>query len=78
MKVALDKQAHALGGAVVVLALSMVHQPIWLCLSVCTCIAAAKEIYDSAHPENHTADMWDFVTTCLGGVLAGFYAAGVA
>jgi hypothetical protein len=31
-------------------------------------IALAKEVYDYNHP-NHTADVWDWVATVLGGVL---------
>ncbi len=32
-------------------------------------IAALKEIYDYLHPDKHTADIWDWVATSLGGVL---------
>jgi hypothetical protein len=32
-------------------------------------IAALKEIYDALHPDKHTADIWDWVATSLGGVL---------
>jgi hypothetical protein len=32
-------------------------------------IAALKEVYDYMHPDKHTADIWDWVATSLGGVL---------
>jgi hypothetical protein len=32
-------------------------------------IAALKEIYDYLHPETHTADIWDWVATTLGGIV---------
>ena len=30
---------------------------------------AIKELYDSANPKTHTADVWDFVATFAGGAL---------
>jgi heme/copper-type cytochrome/quinol oxidase subunit 4 len=32
-------------------------------------IAALKEVYDYMHPETHTADIWDWVATTLGGIV---------
>jgi len=32
-------------------------------------IAGLKEWYDSKHPDIHTADIWDFIATTLGGVV---------
>jgi hypothetical protein len=31
-------------------------------------VGFAKEVYDYLHPENHTADFWDFLATAAGGL----------
>jgi hypothetical protein len=65
--VPLDKQAHfatgAIGGFIVTYFLGFIGG-----VSVITILALAKEVYDYNHP-NHTADVWDWVATVLGGVL---------
>lgn len=77
MNVPLDKRAHALGGAVITLAISMALLPIlglWPALA-CALLAAMfigalKELYDYHHPLVHSCDFFDWLATALGG-LAG-------
>ena len=64
--VPLDKQAHFWCGSILGLLLSFAIG-CWAILVVAL-IALAKEVYDYNHP-NHTADVWDWVATVLGGVL---------
>jgi len=66
MNIPIDKQAHALGGAVIVLLSIVAGWPLWLGLLICTGVALAKEVYDSVHPDAHTADVWDFFGDVLG------------
>ena len=66
----IDKQAHALGGAVIVLMSSIAGQPLWIGLLECAFAALAKEVYDTLHPDVHTADIWDFGATFMGGLVA--------
>ena len=64
--VPLDKQAHFNSGAILAF-VSYFFIGCWSLLVVAL-IALAKEAYDYNHP-NHTADVWDWVATVLGGVL---------
>lgn len=77
MKTPLDKQAHALGGAVITLATSMALLPVlglWTALAcallAAMVIGALKELYDYHYPLTHTCDFYDWLATTLGG-LAG-------
>ena len=67
--IAIDKQAHFLGGACIALAGAVLGS---LEAGVLVAIAAGaiKEIYDKQNPENHTADIWDFLATCAGAAVA--------
>ena len=62
----LDKQAHFWSGAILGFLFNY-FIGCWAILIVAL-IALAKEVYDYNHP-NHTADVWDWVATVLGGVL---------
>lgn len=73
VKITLDKQAHALGGAVIVQSMILANQSMTRSLIVCALLALAKEIYDAYHPATHTKDVWDFVATCAGGVVAAAF-----
>jgi hypothetical protein len=64
--VPLDKQAHFSMGAILGFLFNYAIG-CWAILIVAL-IALAKEVYDYNHP-NHTADVWDWVATVLGGVL---------
>ena len=64
--VPLDKQAHFWSGAILGFLFNYAIG-CWAILVVAL-IALAKEVYDYNHP-NHTADVWDWVATVLGGVL---------
>jgi len=37
-----------------------------------------KEVWDARHPASHTTDLWDAVSTLLGGVLAWGVVTGMA
>jgi hypothetical protein len=73
MNIPIDKQAHALGGAVIVLLSIVAGWPLWLGLLICPGVALAKEVYDRVHPHAHTADVWDFLATCLGGLVSALF-----
>ena len=64
--VALDKQAHFNGGAILAFVAYFVIG-YWALLLVAI-VAGAKEWYDYKHP-NHTSDIYDWVATVLGGLL---------
>ena len=66
--IALDKQAHALGGAVITLAAGY-RLPVLAGFAICIAAGALKEWYDSYHPLTHTADLNDFLATAVGGVV---------
>jgi hypothetical protein len=66
-KVPCDKQMHFTCGFIIAAVLT----PFIGAASVfiVAIIAALKEVYDYMHPDKHTADIWDWVATSLGGVL---------
>ena len=63
----IDKQMHFLTGALGSLVLSFVIG-YWAIL-VISIVAGLKEWYDYLHPTLHTADIFDWIATTLGGVL---------
>lgn len=66
--IALDKRLHACVGFALALPLALDGYPIeGLALAIIA--GAAKEAYDHAHPLTHTADVWDFAATVLGGLV---------
>jgi len=69
----IDKQAHTLGGAVIVLAMTAANQSLTRSLIICALLALAKEIYDAYHPKTHTKDAWNFLATCAGGAIAALF-----
>jgi len=73
MNIQIDKQAHALSGAVLVLLPVIASRPLWWGLLICLAAALAKEVYDSRHPDVHTCDVWDAIATCAGGALASLF-----
>ena len=68
-KVPCDKQMHFICGLVIAALLTPFIGA--YSILVVAVIAALKEIYDARHPDKHTADIWDWVATVLGG-LVGF------
>ena len=66
-KVPCDKQMHFLSGFIIAAVLTPFIGA--YSILVVAVIAALKEIYDALHPDKHTADIWDWVATSLGGVL---------
>ena len=66
-KVAEDKFMHIVCGFIITAVLTpFIGATSILVVAV---IAALKEIYDYMHPDSHTADIWDWVATTLGGVV---------
>lgn len=61
-----DKQGHFFGGAVLAFVFSFLSP--FLGAFVAFVAGLGKEIYDSYHPENHTADKLDMYATWLGGI----------
>jgi len=61
-----DKFMHFLSGAI----LGIILTPFigWASILWVSAIACAKEVYDYLNPDKHTADIWDWVATSLGGV----------
>ncbi len=68
-KVPCDKQMHFLSGFIIAAVLTPFIGA--YSIVVVAIIALLKEIYDALHPDKHTADIWDWVATTLGG-LVGF------
>jgi hypothetical protein len=66
-KVPCDKQMHFVCGFIIAAVLTPFIGA--YSILVVAIIAALKEIYDYMHPDKHTADIWDWVATTLGGVV---------
>ena len=70
-----DKQMHFLSGVILGILFASVFG--WAGILWVAAIACAKEIYDYLNPDKHTADIWDWVATMLGGVLGTVCGMGV-
>jgi hypothetical protein len=68
----LDKQAHALAGAVIALALGYVL-PAWIAFMAAAVAGLLKEVYDYYHPKTNTSDGLDFLATAAGGLLGAVF-----
>jgi hypothetical protein len=66
-KVPCDKQMHFLSGFIIAAILTPIIGA--YSILVVAVIAALKEIYDSLHPDKHTADFLDWAATVLGGLI---------
>jgi hypothetical protein len=66
-KVPVDKFMHFICGLVIAALLTPFIGA--YSIAVVAIVALLKEIYDARHPDKHTADIWDWVATSLGGVL---------
>jgi hypothetical protein len=66
-KVPVDKFMHFICGLVIAALLTPFIGA--YSIAVVAIVALLKEIYDARHPDKHTADIWDWVATVLGGVL---------
>jgi len=64
---AMDKRLHFLVGAAITLPFAVLDLW-WVGLALAFAAGAAKEVYDYAHPTNHTANFFDFAATAVGGV----------
>ena len=68
-----DKTQHAIVGAIIGAAVTIgTEDPLQGCL-VSSAVGAAKEIYDKAHPDKHTASFKDFAVTALFGCSASYF-----
>ena len=66
-KVPVDKFLHFICGFIIAAVLTpFIGAASILVVAV---IAALKEVYDYMHPDSHTADIWDWVATTLGGIV---------
>lgn len=61
----MDKVLHFIAGVVITFLCSLYLTPLFAA-SVGAFAGFAKEIYDSLHPEKHTADFYDFIATVFG------------
>jgi hypothetical protein len=68
-RVPADKQAHALSGFIIAIALAQFIG--FYAVTAVAIIALVKEVYDYCNADKHTADLWDWIATVLGG-LVGF------
>jgi hypothetical protein len=66
-----DKQSHAIYGAFTAVVWHFVMG--YWSIAIVAVIAALKEWYDSKHPDIHTADIWDFNATVIGGVIGSLF-----
>ena len=73
--VPIDKFMHFLSGAILGILFASVFG--WAGILWVAAIACAKEVYDYLNPDKHTADIWDWVATMLGGVLGTVCGMGV-
>ena len=64
-----DKLLHFIGGAVIALIGAFFSGPL-AGLALAVVAGALKEIYDHLHPDGHTVELWDFLATAAGGLLA--------
>lgn len=65
-----DKSAHFFSGMLLFVLLLLCQLPATFAMLAVSLIGVAKEIYDHYHPLEHTADVYDWLATTLGGVAA--------
>jgi hypothetical protein len=68
-RVPADKQMHFISGLIIAIALAPIIG--FYAVTAVAIIALVKEVYDYCNADKHTADLWDWVATVLGG-LVGF------
>lgn len=66
-----DKEAHFVSGFILFFLLLLCQMPPEYAVITVSLAGVAKEVYDHYHPLEHTADVYDWLATALGGV-AGF------
>ena len=67
--VPLDKFMHGLSGFVGGAAMMWLTDITIISIAAVAVVAYLKEQYDARHPDEHTADIWDWVATTLGGAV---------
>jgi hypothetical protein len=67
--IALDKQAHALSGAVILFTFATFGYPLIGLIAACVA-GVGKEIYDYCHPFEHDAEIADALFTVAGALIA--------
>ena len=65
-----DKFMHFLSGAILATAILLVTGSPSVSFVSVSVIACLKEVYDLLHKDKHTPDVWDWMATSLGGLLA--------
>lgn len=68
MMIAHDKKLHFIAGAVICLVVGLAVCPVVGFIAAAV-VGMVKELYDTAHPETHTADPIDFLATAMGGAV---------
>lgn len=71
-KIPADKQGHFISGFILFFLLLACQVPALFAVAGVSLVGVAKEVYDHYHPLEHTADVYDWLATTLGGV-AGFW-----
>lgn len=64
-----DKLLHAFAGLMIVLLLSGFGVDTLSAFLIACIAGAAKELYDTFHTDEHTADLMDLVATVAGGAM---------
>jgi len=67
--IAIDKQAHFFSGYALATTVAIVYGGQIGALAAISA-GIAKEMYDYFHKESHTPDVYDFLATALGGIIA--------
>ena len=67
--IAIDKQGHLWAGYAIAMTICVLTDSIPLAMILTALVGASKELYDSLHPDTHTADLMDFAFTTLGGAV---------
>ena len=65
-----DKQAHFASGFILGIVLFLLTGNFAISFVSVSLVAMFKEVYDLLHRNTHTPDVWDWVATTLGGLLA--------
>lgn len=68
-----DKLEHFGVGAAIAIVGTLVSSP-WYALAAVVVAAIGKETYDYFHPDTHDCDIWDAISTTVGGIVGALIA----
>lgn len=63
-----DKANHLIYGLIIFGLFKVIFNPL-IGIMMCTIFGIFKEIYDSFHKEKHTTDIYDAISTIVGGII---------